>query len=48
MVSSTDGSICDHRSTTLRVPNSGAHDDHTAPSDAAARNATIVSGMLGR
>ena len=42
------GSICAKRSTTDRTPNSGAHDDHTAPRLAAARNATVVSGMFGR
>src|ERR1700750_2252844 len=29
------------------MPNSGAHDDHTAPRLAVARNATRVSGMFG-
>jgi BRCT domain type II-containing protein len=33
---------------TLRTPNSGAQLDQIAPSDAVARNATIVSGTLGR
>jgi hypothetical protein len=30
------------------MPNSGAHDDQIAPRLAAARNATTVSGTLGR
>ena len=34
--------------TTLRAPNSGAAEDQTAPSDAVARNAAIVSGTFGR
>ena len=37
-----------NRSTTRGVPNSGAHDDHTAPRLAVARKRDEVSGMLGR
>ncbi len=33
---------------TDRAPKSGEHEDHTAPSDAVARNAATVSGALGR
>ena len=43
----TVGSIWPRRSITERVPNSGAQLDHTAPSEAVARKATSVSGMLG-
>ena len=42
------GSIWANRSTTAFVPNSGAHDDQTAPSDAVASRPTTASGMLGR
>ena len=41
------GSICAKRSTTERAPNSGAALDHTAPIEAVARKAAIVSGMFG-
>ena len=47
MASSTLGSTCANRSITLRAPNSGAAEDHTAPIDAQARNAATVSGMFG-
>jgi hypothetical protein len=42
------GSICPKRSITLRAPNSGAAEDHTAPREAQAKNAATVSGMFGR
>ena len=48
MASRTFGSICAKRSMTEWAPKSGEHDDHTAPSDAVARKAAIVSGMLRR
>ena len=41
------GSIWAKRSSTARDPKSGEHDDHTAPSDAVARNATRVSTEFG-
>ena len=41
------GSIWEKRSTTLRTPNSGAADDHTAPIEAHANSAATVSGMFG-
>jgi hypothetical protein len=44
---STTGSICCQRSVTLRVPNSGAQEENTAPRLAAASSSTKVSGMLG-
>jgi hypothetical protein len=46
-VSSTVGSIWAKRSVTLRAPNSGAAEDHTAPSDAHASSAAIASGVFG-
>ena len=42
------GSIWANRSTTAFVPNSGAHDDQTAPSDAVASRPITASGTLGR
>lgn len=47
MASSTLGSTWAKRSITLRAPNSGAADDHTAPIEAQARKAATVSGMFG-
>ena len=44
----TLGAICPKRSSTPFVPKSGEHDDHTAPSDAAASIATTASGTFGR
>ncbi len=44
---STLGAICCQRSTTLRVPNSGAQLEKTAPRLAAASMSTNVSGMFG-
>jgi hypothetical protein len=44
----TVGSIWTNRSSTARVPKSGAQEDHTAPIEAAPRNATIASGTFGR
>jgi hypothetical protein len=41
------GSICCQRSVTLRVPNSGAQDENTAPRLAVASIRTYVSGMFG-
>ena len=46
--SSTFGSSCPNRSSTLRGPNSEAQVAQIAPRLAVARNATSVSGMFGR
>jgi hypothetical protein len=47
-VSNTLGSIWAKRSTTLRAPKSGEHDDQTAPRLAVARKAATASGTFGR
>ena len=44
---STFGSICAKRSTTLRAPKSGEHDDQIAPIDAHASRPATASGMFG-